>query len=198
MEVEPIVILAMPRSGSSMTAGIFHLHGCWEGRCRKGDKTNPKGYHENLDVKDILIRRYGRLAQGIVPAASGDGFRNEVLKLKPTPPWMVKHSAMYRRAWDEFNPKFVCVRRSVEGLIGSNKRTGFLGTNNDEKMRAIIAAHHKEMDASGGVEVYTDEVVGGNFTSIINALKYCGLEPDVKKIKDFVEPKLWEAWKSWR
>lgn len=27
---DPILIMACPRSGSSMTAGLFHLHGVWD------------------------------------------------------------------------------------------------------------------------------------------------------------------------
>lgn len=194
--LEPIVILAMPRSGSSMTGGIFHLHGCWEGNCRRGDRINPKGYHENLDVKAILIRKFGRLAQGIIPATSQDGFRNEVMKLKPKGRWFVKHSAMYREAWHEFSPRFVCVRRKTEGLIGSNTETGFMGTRNPDKLKAIIDAHNEQMDLSGGVDVFTDDLVKGDYSSISRALEYCGIEPDFGKIEEFVEPSLWERWQS--
>lgn len=192
--LEPIVILAMPRSGSSMTAGIFRLHGCWEGRCREGDKINPKGYHENLDVKDILIRRFGRLAQTTAPAKPQQGFRQEVLRLSPEGKWFVKHSAMYRNAWFEFKPKFICVRRKTSGLLGSNKVTGFLGTRDELQMMRIIDAHNEEMDRSEGVDVYTDELIEGDFTSIFNALEACGIVPDQEKIKNFVEPDYWERW----
>lgn len=191
---EPIVILAMPRSGSSMIGGIFHLHGCWEGLCNSASGYNPKGYHENIDVKMMLIRRYGRLAQGVVPATKSDGFKHEVLKLKPRGKWFVKHSAMYREAWWEFSPKFVCVRRSEEGLIGSNKKTNFMGTRDEMKLKAIIAAHNRQMDLSKGVDVYTDDVVKGDYSSLERALKYCGIEPDLEKVDDFVEPRYWEQW----
>lgn len=193
--MEPIVILAMPRSGSSMTAGIFHQHGCWEGLCNTKSGYNPKGYHENLDVKAILIRRYGRLAQGTIPAPPGDGFKHEILKINPQGRWFVKHSAMYRQAWHEFSPKFICVRRKTEGLIGSNKSTNFMGTRDEDRLKLIIDAHNEQMDLSEGVNVYTDQLIDGDYSSIIEALESCDIEPDVEKIDDFVEPKYWERWR---
>lgn len=193
--IAPVVILAMPRSGSSMTAGIFRLHGFWEGRCRNGDRLNPKGYHENLDAKEILIRRFGRLAQTTSPAKPQKGFKTEILKrLNPEGKWFVKHSAMYRRAWFEFEPKFVCVRRSREGIIRSNLKTGFLGTADYTEMNAIVSAHESEMDsAPNAVNVWTDAVVNGDYRSIAEALSFCGVVPDLKKISDFVDPGLWSG-----
>lgn len=177
-----------------MTAGIFHLHGCWKGKCNTASGPNPKGYFENLDVKMILIRRFGRLGQKTEPCKFQEGFRHEVMKLNPTDPWMVKHSAMYRNAWMEFLPRFVCVRREIDGIIGSNKAVNFLGTRDVNRMRDIIDAHHKEMDASGGVDVFVDELIEGNYTSICKALESCGLVPDERKIADFVEPEYWKRW----
>lgn len=196
---EPIVILAMPRSGSSMTAGIFAKHGVWSGRCRSGDNMNPKGHFENLDIKDELIRRHGRLGQATVPASADKGFRSFVEKFAPKEgKWMVKHSSMYRMAWSEFNPRFVCVRRRIEGLMGSNGKTGFLGTKDPDRMRAIIGAHNEQMNIAvslyGGVNVYPDEWMMGDYRSIEKALGYCGIEPDRGIIEDFVEPAYWERW----
>lgn len=182
----------MPRSGSSMTAGIFDIHGCWKGNYNIGCSYNPKGYFENLDAKAILIRRCGKLAQGVIPAEPQSGFKQEILqKLKPEGKWFIKCSAMYRNAFNEFNPKFICVRRKTEGLIGSNKKTGFMGTGDVDKLKMIIDAHNREMDISQGVDVYTDQLIEGDFSSIISALKHCDIEPDLEKIRDFVEPKHW-------
>lgn len=157
---------------------------------------NEKGYHENLDVKSILIRRFGRLAQTTTPAEPQEGFRNEVLRLFPEGKWFVKHSAMYRRAWHEFNPTFICVRRKTKGLLGSNKKTGFLGTRDEVEMLRIIDAHNKQMDLSEGVNVYTDDLVKGDYSSICDALEACRIVPDIEKIRNFVDPSLWERWSS--
>lgn len=197
--LDPIVILAMPRSGSSMTAGIFSKHGVWTGRTHPGSTPNPKGYFENLDFKEDLIRRYGRLAQTTSPATHCDGFAQFVRRTAPEgKKWLVKHSAMYRKAWDEFSPKFVCVRRRIDGLLGSNRKSGFLGTRDDVEMRKIIEAHNEQMDIAvslqGGMNVYPDEWIEGNYESIEKALEFCGIEPNRSVIEDFVEPEYWERW----
>lgn len=190
----PIVILGIPRSGSSLVAGLFAAHGVWTGHCRAADDFNQTGYWENLDIKRILIRRWGRLAQGTRAALEQPGFREEIGKLKPTDPWLAKHSALYWRAWFEFKPRYVCVRRTLEGVLGSNRKVGFLGTVDEDRMRAIIAAHAACMDASGGINVYPDELLKGNYTSIQRALRACDLEPDLAKIDNHIRPDLWQRW----
>lgn len=191
--MEPIVILGMPRSGSSMISGIFAQHGCWVGRCREGDSMNPKGYFENLDVKDWMIRNHGRLAQTVRMASPGEGFMAYMRLLLGSydGPWVVKHSAMYFRAWHEFKPRFVCIRRSKKGILESNRECGYLGTKDEAAMIDIIDAHNYAMDLSGGVNVYTDSVVAGDYESLYVAFERCGLEFDPQIAHDFVEPEFW-------
>lgn len=191
--MEPVVILGMPRSGSSMVAGLFAEHGCWYGRCRAGDKMNPKGYYENLDIKDWMIRNHGRLAQTTQMARRGKPLRPFVKGLLKghEGPWIAKHSAMYLMAWWEFRPTFVCVRRSVKGIMGSNSECGYLGTKDPHDMRTIIDAHHSAMDLSSGVNVYTDALVAGDYESLYLAMKTAGLNMDESKVRGFVDPEHW-------
>lgn len=176
-----------------MVAGIFHNHGCWAGNCIPADKMNPTGYFENKDVKDWMIRHHGRLAQTTQMATPGEGFRDYMLKLLGNwqGHWMVKHSAMYFRAWHEFKPKFVCIRRSMKGLLSSNRECGYLGTRDQDQMIQIIEAHHAAMDLSGGVNVYTDAVAAGDYESLVMALEFSGIEPDEQTIHDFVNRDYW-------
>lgn len=176
-----------------MIAGIFHNHGCWAGNCIPADHRNKKGYFENKDVKDWLIRNHGRLAQTTHMAYPGEGFKGYMQTLLGNwkDPWMVKHSAMYFRVWHEFRPKFICIRRSTKGIISSNMECGFMGTKNRDEMLQIIDAHHAAMDLSGGVNVYTDAVVAGDYESLVMALEFAGLEADEQTIMGFIEPGYW-------
>lgn len=194
--LEPIVILGIPRSGSSMTAGIFAIHGVWVGKCREPDRFNPSGYFENLDIKKILIDRWGKLAQTNRAAIPQEGFIDQIRALKPGNPWLAKHSSMYWRAWNEFCPKYVCVRRSLDGVIGSNRQVNFLGTQDENQMRVIIAAHNYCMDLSKGVNVYVDEVINGNYQSLRRAFKHCGIPFDRTRTEEFVNPTLWRRWSA--
>lgn len=99
---EPILILGTPRSGTSMTAGVFHQHGVWVGSCRPGSNRNPKGFFENKKIKNILMERYPKaIAEGhpIEPSV-GNGMRAQVeaalIKDKyPGGPWLWKGSVRY-------------------------------------------------------------------------------------------------------
>lgn len=187
--VDPIVILAAPRSGSSMTAGIFSQHGVWTGRCREGSPHNPKGYFENLDVKQFLVDHFGKLEAAAKKLCYSYKFEDMVLALEPTDPWLVKHSALYWEVWSDFNPKFLFVRRDPESVFQSNKDCGF-GTS-----REIIELHGKVMDTvekrHGGCNIYTDSLVQGDYTSLEEAFAYCEIDFDPQIAEDFINPNFW-------
>jgi len=185
--VEPIIILAMPRSGSSMTAGLFAKHGVWVGPYEPGNDRNAKGYFESRPFKKALIDNCGKLVVAGKMAPQVEGWREiaeHILRQNGYTggPWMVKHSAMYYPVWHEFRPKFVCVRRSDSGVKASEKATG---------MTADIEAHKAALDASGGVDVFTDELVSGDYSSLERAFSHCGVEFDPAIADDFIDPSLW-------
>jgi len=185
--VEPIVILAAPRSGSSMTAGLFAKHGVWVGPYRDGDSHNRKGYFESLPFKRALIKHCGRIVKAGQLADKVPGWREIAERILyqngyTGGPWLVKHSAMYLPVWHEFRPRFVCVRRADSGMRASEKATG---------MRADIKAHKAVMDAVDGIDVFTDELIAGEYGSIERAFDYCGIEFDPAIADDFIDPSLW-------
>lgn len=186
--LHPIVILACPRSGSSMVSGIFHYHGVWVGNCRRPDRFNEKGYFENQDVKNLLKKYCGVLVQKCEVAEESDEFLTEVEKLKPQFPWLVKHSSMYWKVWRPWEPVYICVRRSIEGSVKSNRKTGMVGQKN---IRRIIERHHDEMDRSGGINVYTDQIIEGDDSSLRTAIEFCSLNYDPEITRKFVDPTLW-------
>ena len=171
-----------------MVSGIFHLHGVWVGNCRKPDHLNEKGYFENQDVKRFLKQHCGTLVQRCEVAEESDDFLKAVEELNPKSPWLVKHSAMYWKVWRPLEPLYVCVRRSIEGSVKSNRQTGMVGKKN---IRKIIERHHEEMDNSGGIDIFTDDVISGDDSSLKRAIEHCGLVYDPEITKDFVDPRLW-------
>lgn len=182
-----IIILASPRSGSSMTAGIFHHHGVWVGNCKNADARNKKGYFENLDLKKLLLNHFGRMES---PKNYNPDFTEAVKPLLPKEPFLFKHSALYHRAWDDFNPKFIKVRRDFKSSLMSNIATNFLGKD-PLKAKRLLEKHYEAMDSVPGVEVYTDEIIKGDYSSLNAAFDYCGMELDHALVDEFVEPSLW-------
>lgn len=187
------MILGMPRSGTSMVAGIFHLHGVWVGRCRLADDINPKGYFENLDFKALNIKAAGRLAQsGEFPKKVPRWFRSSVERFAPkSGRWMAKFSAMYYPLWQQFDPIWIKVRRYDQEIMSSNLATGFFGTKNKARIIQLIDQHNEAMDHVDGVDVHASEIIKGDFRSIAHAIHFAGLDYKPSQTAKFVDPKLW-------
>lgn len=186
--MDPIIILAIPRSGSSMVAGLFHSHGIWAGLCRQGNEFNEKGFFENIDIKKVLLKYHGRIT---APKEYDPRFTDEVKPLLPDIPYLIKHSAVYWVAWREFTPKWVFVRRNVDSCLKSCKKVGFLGK---EPLKQI-ERHHEAMDyvkkLHGGENIYSDELIAGDYSSLERAFNYCGIKIDLEIVKGFIDPRLW-------
>lgn len=186
-----VVVLATPRSGSSLTTGILSKHGFWTGRCREADENNPKGYFENLDIKALLKRHCGAVHVSTGTEAEPIlGFKGMTENILPKYGWAVKHSAMYWRVWDGFDVKFILVRRPDESIFQSNYQTGFM-VGSPEKIRNSIKRHSEVMDKIDGVNVFTDEIVKGDYSSLERAFEYLQLPMDRDIVDDFVEPRHW-------
>ena len=148
-------------------------------------------------MKKVLKRRWPDIMQG-TPTRPQTGFRKEVIKTiledgYEGGPWLVKMSTLYWPAWDAcFDPKYVCVRRDPDAVFRSCKDTGMLITRKDDDfMRKIIDLHFAEMDKTGAPSVYTEELVGGDFSSLEKAMTHCGIEMDEEKVRNFVNPEHW-------
>lgn len=192
--VDPIIIISLPRSGSSMTAGIFARHGVWVGPYKDGDSRNAKGYYESLPFKQAIIKTVGKIVHKGVLAPEVKGWRQTAERILENNgydggPWLVKHSAMYYPIWHEFSPKFICVRRNVESVKKSGKASGYL--TNAAAIQPHVEAMDYVRDHLGGVDVFTDEVVYGNFESLRRAFDHAGISFVPGIADDFVEPNLW-------
>lgn len=199
--MEPIIILGQPRSGSSMTAGIFAEHGVWTGRCRRPANNNPKGFFENIKIKHIIMRWHKAIVHDGKLAKELPGFREQVLQaLKDEAyidgPWLWKGSAMYWPAFFEFKPQFIVVNRPREQIFKSCRQSHIFGDHlKADALYANIDFHQQQMDYlvefKQAIRVNTFEITQGDFTSIRHALCVCGIEPQDDKIRDFVDPDLW-------
>ena len=184
----------MPRSGSSMTAGIFAEHGVWVGPCRPPSRENAKGHFESVPLKNEIISTVGAIVQKGVLAPKLQGWKDRALDVIRKAgytggPWLFKSSAMYYPLWHEFDAKFVCVRRKVESIKQSGTKTGYF--RRLEAIPAHVEAMDYVRDNLGGVDVMTDEVIAGDYSSLERAFDHCGLSFDNQIVSDFVDPSLW-------
>lgn len=62
-----IIVLGSPRSGTSMTAGILDILRVDLGNLRPSDAENPRGYFEDIDFNNLMIKIFKR----VNPKANG-------------------------------------------------------------------------------------------------------------------------------
>lgn len=194
---EPILIAAQPRSGSSMTAGIFAFHGVWVGSHRKGDQDNPRGYFENTKLKN---RQKTWTRHGAKKGQMGDpkpGWREIVEAIIREDGyeggrWLFKFSALNWRVWHEFDPWWVKCRRDPASCYESCKRVGFPEPNmTDAERWRVVSLYDAVLDEIPGVDVDTQAVSQGDLTTIREAIEYCGLDFDEERTRDFILPRAW-------
>ena len=53
----PLFILGLPRSGTSLVAGMLKKMGFWCGSTVAGDGNNPKGYFEHSHIRETVIKK---------------------------------------------------------------------------------------------------------------------------------------------
>lgn len=197
---EPILIMAMPRSGSSMTAGIFAAHGVWTGTSKPPSEVNPKGTFEQQAIKRLIIKSEGdSVAEGRM-SCYNENIHERIIELRDADgyeggPWLWKGSALYSPLFVHFRPKWVVCRRDKEASFASIRDSRLFGNRiDDARLRRVIDIHHDAMDGLllfGAAEVDTKAVANGDFTTIRAAVEYCGLEFDEKATREFVDPSLW-------
>lgn len=190
----PIIILTIPRSGSSMTAGIFALHGVWTGPVKAPNEYNPKGYFESSLYLQRVVK-YLKLVTYPKINATNTGWKQEVRDMLniggyTTGPYLFKHSARHFALWNDFNPYFVCVRRKMESIKRSKKRINRKGDIHIAIRKDVEAMQYIDQHVRH-VNVYTDQVVDGDLSSLENAFDYCNLHFDPKVALDFIDPSLW-------
>lgn len=192
---KPIIILATPRTRSSMVAAIFAAHGVWTGKT----SVIQAGYDgfENRQIKTFLKDTYGPL-----PDITGDefyyqpdpgidlaGFINGLVRENR---WLFKCAVNYFHLFRSFDPVFIFVTRNlgdtVDSYVAKASRTGDPMIDSDMATRVI----GKRLSiirslAMYGVTIDTDEVMGGDLSAVRAALKYAGIKPDESLIDGAIQ-----------
>lgn len=196
---DPILIVMMGRSGSSMTAGIFNLHGVWVGSTPPPSRINQKGFFENRKVK-LELRRWFNKSFLDVPEGK-PGWREKVEGIIREQgyrggPWLYKHGATFWKAWYEFNPRWVLVWRDPEMIFQSIRNAQVMQKFTDPQVKESIRLHHEQMRIIKSkfddvFDVEADRLIQGDDSQIAAAIEGCGLTYDPMITREFVEPKLW-------
>ena len=214
----PVLILGVPRSGTSLVTGLLALNGLWVGRTMPGDMSNPRGYFENVTLREQvnkgLLRQLGYDEFGVqkLPPATGlpraAGLRKLVFSTingegyDGRQPWGFKDPKL-TLTWpiwhQEFpNARWIIVRRPTNSVIQSCLRTPFMRRHSaDPKFwRRFVAEYDQRLDRmqSAGLwlrRIRASEIIDGQLDRIAALAKDLGLDWNQDFAQEFVDRQLW-------
>ncbi len=195
-----ILILMSPRTGSSLVAKMFAIHGCYTGKIR----TNKFGYteYENVDLKNVskaqwLDYNQNRIKQfGVAMEPSQIHLMRVARAVKEIPEcqWMFKTCCEVYKLFLQFNPKIILIRRNEESAVKSMADKH--GTDDLEGIRII---HRRRMALMGKIEqeygavwVDTDQIIAGDLSMLQKAFDYCGMDLNEELARDATDPSMWK------
>ena len=217
----PILITGCARSGTSLVAGIIDKCGTYGGRIAGPTQNNRRGFFENTDIRNRIIKPYLRsincdpLGQFPLPDVKYldpmPQLRDTVLKIfdghgYKSGPWYYKGAklCLLWALWHDAFPgaKWVIVRRKDEDIVKSCMQTGFMRAFDTEIGWYSWVMHHKacfksmrehpDMDV---VEIWPEHFVEGGKISELQALiESLGLTWDEDEVMKFISPALWSTW----
>ncbi len=215
----PVLVTGAPRSGTSMVTGVLEACGLWLGPTLSGDANNPKGYFENLILrdkvqKDILLRSgFDRLGIEPLPPA---GWRPNVPNLKAVVrtivtaqgyddvrPWGFKDAKLTLnwRLWHAHFPqaKWVVVRRSTDAIVASCLRADFMKQHSADPAfwRAFVRSYQARLDRLRATvpwsrAVDSAQLVAGDL-ALERLIGELGLAWREDAVRRFVTRELWHA-----
>lgn len=205
---QPVFVLGLPRSATSMTTRVLHTHGLWLGDTVPGNRENPQGYFESRAIRDgvvkPLLKRLGADPLGVRSLPAWDvaptdpGLRSRVARqleqegYDGTLPWGFKDPklTLLWRIFDQAFPEaiWVIVSRDRARVIDSLCRTSFMARHSTSPEYWVPFCnaydHRLGLLRTSGARVYdvdSDALSGGDFRQIARVIDAAGLTFDEAK-----------------
>jgi hypothetical protein len=166
---------------------------------------DAKGQYPLPDINNL--KPYPELRQHVIDTMLSQGYQSG--------PWMYKGAKMclHWPIWNTAfpNAKWIIVRRRSEGIVNSCMRTGFMNAFDKQIVRKAVQVntaeegwkwwvkHHEkkfvEMFQAGlnGKSIWPHRMIDGDFSELRHIIEWLGLDYDEKKVKEFIEPKLYNS-----
>lgn len=217
---KPILITGCARSGTSMTAGIIRISGAFGGDTSGPNPYNPKGMFENALIRDRIVKPF-LISVGFDPMGQNPlpdpqklpnipAWKNNIVRILQEQgyfnhncPWFYKGAKMclmYTVWHDAFpNAKWIIVRRPTKDIINSCLNTRFMRAYNNVEGWNSWVNHHLDCfekmreDGLNIKEVWTDRIVGGDFSEIKKVCYSYDLGWNEEIVREFVARDLWHG-----
>jgi len=218
---EPIFVLGLPRSGTSMIAGALGICGAWTGTTLVGGTpANPKGFFEHSAIKeqvtqkvlahlqcdplgitklppvDLQVEITG-LADYIQQIIEADGCAHKT-------PWLCKDPKLtllwpiYAKAFPK--ARWVIVNRDEDGFIDSCLRTNFMARHSQERgfWRKFAGQYRLRLDTLRGsgeqvLEISSPDIIAGNIDPLDELVTRLGLQFRGEQLRGFITPSYWHG-----
>jgi hypothetical protein len=216
----PIFVLGLPRSGTSLVAGLLAQCGVWTGTTVPAGPENPRGFYEHVLLRDRVVK--GILARagfdplgarrlppvdraievpGLAELVRGllelDGYRHDR-------PWLYKDPKL-TLLWPTFRTAFpgarwIVVRRDVQAVIRSCLQVPFLRQHSGDLRfwEGFVAAYQERLQhlLDSGVECHelqSEAVAAGKLDELERVLGALGLgqHPNPERLREFILPEAW-------
>jgi hypothetical protein len=214
IEQAPILITGIPRSGTSIIAGVIKQCGAFIGNVSR------RGMYENDNIREHLVKQYfyriGADPRGQFPIPStinlpipGD-WRERVEKIITMEGyhelnggyWVYKGTGM-SLIWPVWhnafpNAKWIIVRRRTGDVIQSCLKTTYMKAYNDiDGWKGWVHQYERKfvemMEAGVNCKIiWPERMVTGDFQQMKEVLEWVGLQW-TDEIKDFIDPLLWNS-----
>jgi hypothetical protein len=217
---KPIFITGLPRSGTSLVAGLLHACGAWVGNTVPGDAANPRGYFEHVIVRERIVKQLlSRIhcdPLGVHPLSPLD-LSLTVSNLKQamgtilaredynaSMPWLYK-DAKLTLLWPAFARAFpdatwIIVKRDRQQVIDSCIRTPFMAQHGSahEFWDVFVAEYEARLTrlaetVERHVVVEPQKLVGGDYANFTEVLSMCGLQFRKTLVDEFICNDFWHG-----
>jgi len=217
---KPIFVTGLPRSGTSLVAGLLHACGAWVGNTVLGDAANPRGYFEHVIVRERIVKQLlSRVhcdPMGVNPLSPLDlSLRVSNLEkvlgavlaredYNANMPWLYK-DAKLTLVWPAFAHAFpdatwVIVKRDPQQVIDSCLRTPFMAQHGaDREFWEVFVAQYETRLASLAqtverhVMVEPQKLVGGDYSDLKKVLSLCDLQFRKAAVDEFICNDFWHG-----
>lgn len=213
----PVFLVGSPRSGTSMVTGALAACGLWMGNTVQGNANNAKGYFENADIRNQLVKpaltNLGVDPLGVTSFVSID-------QLAPDPTLRAKMLQAVRQQgydgktrWGYKEPKltllwpmwadafpdanWVILERDREAIVKSCLNTGFMARHSTdaEFWRHFVNRHDDrlavlENTVPNVTRINTGDISNGDMSHLKDLVDQLGLAWNQSKIEQFIDPKL--------
>lgn len=178
---KPILVTGAPRSGTSLVSGLLATAGAWVGSTVPGGPANPKGFFENIELRENIVKKILRSAdvdtlgvQSLPDSRTHLHYPNlaaHVLQIihrqgyTGNGPWLFKDAKLllqwplWRKAFPD--ARWVLVRRTAEDIVNSCLRTDFMRQHSSDRdfWRAWVSHYEAAIESLKQSPVWYREIM---------------------------------------